>query len=165
MTSSWGLPWLPLQWCCALPALAVGRARLGAAWGLLATGQANSQQEGGSAGRGLGAPKALPKPQGTQPRSWDGDTPAVSRAPGRGGPSAWRGMGGRVCVCTPCQASSAGPCTAEALPHNRDHAERCCWSEAGCGRVLHSLSRAGQGSAQVGLAEQSSPCVGAACGS
>lgn len=81
VTSGWGLPRLPLRWCCALPALAGGRARLGAACGLPPTGQVNSQQGGGSAGRSLGAPKALPKPLA---QSWDGDASAGGRAPGRG---------------------------------------------------------------------------------
>ena len=130
------------------------RCRQGSSWGSLwpPTGQANSQQEGGSAVRGLGAPKVLPKRQDTQPWTptlgWGCSSRKQSPREG-GGPSAWRGTGGRVCVRTPCQGSSAGPCAAGITLKGTAFLR----SEAGCGRVLRSLRWAGQRGGAGGAGE------------
>lgn len=55
------------------------------------------------------------------------------------GLSTWRGTAGRVCVRTPCQASSADPCAAGVTLKGAAF----LWSEAGCSRLLHLLCRAG----------------------
>lgn len=113
----------------------------------LVPGQANSQQ-GGTAGRGLGAPTVLPKPQGAQPGSRAGDAPAGARALGRKGP--W------VCVRSPCQASPAPQRLCLTIRVTLKGAA-FLWTAAGCGRgrVLRSRVRAGRGCA--GLAQRARP--------